>query len=56
LWGNVYTECLTDDEIKVEKGRKFVFLRVLERLAKERGIKVVYNRCMLQEHERLFKS
>ena len=27
-----------------------------ERLAKERGIKVVYNRCMLQEHERLFKS
>lgn len=25
-----------------------------ERLAKEKGIKVVYNRCMLEEHRRLF--
>lgn len=25
-----------------------------EKLAKEKGIKVVYNRCMLAEHERLF--
>ena len=25
-----------------------------EKLAKERGIKVVYNRCMLEEHHRLF--
>jgi len=25
-----------------------------EKLAKEKGIKVVYNRCMLEEHQRLF--
>jgi len=35
-----YTKDLTSDEIKIEKGgRQFVYLRGLERLAKERGIK-----------------
>lgn len=27
-----------------------------EKLAKEKGIKVVYNRCMLEQHQRLFGS
>ncbi len=27
-----------------------------EKIAKEKGIKVVYNRCMLEEHQRLFGS
>ena len=27
-----------------------------EKLAKQKGIKVVYNRCMLEEHHRLFDS
>jgi predicted CoA-binding protein len=27
-----------------------------EKLAREKGIKVVYNRCMLEEHQRLFGS
>lgn len=34
-----YTNDLTDSDIKVEDGREFVFLRGLERLAKERGVK-----------------
>jgi len=33
-----YNDSFTDDEIKMEKGRPFVFLRGLERLAKERGV------------------
>lgn len=33
-----YVNLLTEDETKEEDGRKFVFLRGLERLAKERGI------------------
>jgi hypothetical protein len=33
-----YVGLLNDDELKEEDGRKYVFLRGLERLAKERGI------------------
>jgi len=34
-----YNNAFNDDEIKIENGRPFVFLRGLERLAKERGVR-----------------
>ena len=34
-----YNDSLNDDEIKIENGRPFVFLKGLERLAKERGVR-----------------
>lgn len=42
-----YNKELRDDELKFEEGRPFVFLRGLERLAKERGI--VSARCIRLE-------
>lgn len=40
--------------IKVVWMQLDIFNEQAEKLAKERGIKVVYNRCMLEEHRRLF--
>jgi predicted CoA-binding protein len=50
-----------DDVIKnKQKGTKVVWMQLgisneeAERKAKENGIDVVYNRCMMEEHKRLF--
>ena len=43
-----------------QKGTKVVWMQLgisneeAERKAKENGIDVVYNRCMMEEHKRLF--
>ncbi|MEO9294672.1 MAG: CoA-binding protein [Nitrososphaera sp.] len=50
---------VVQDAIK-KQGIKVVWMQLgiyneqAERLAEEKGIKVVYNRCMLEEHRRLF--
>jgi predicted CoA-binding protein len=50
---------VVQDAVK-KPGIKLVWMQLgiyneqAEKLAKEKGIKVVYNRCMLAEHERLF--
>jgi uncharacterized protein len=52
---------VVDDVIKnKKKGTKVVWMQLgisneeAERKAKENGIDVVYNRCMMEEHKRLF--
>ncbi|AIF84047.1 putative CoA-binding protein [Candidatus Nitrososphaera evergladensis SR1] len=40
--------------IKVVWMQLGIYNEQAEKLAKEKGIKVVYNRCMLEEHQRLF--
>jgi predicted CoA-binding protein len=40
--------------IKVVWMQLGIYNKQAEKLAKEKGIKVVYNRCMLEEHQRLF--
>jgi uncharacterized protein len=42
--------------IKVVWMQLGIYNEQAERLAKEKGINVVYNRCMLEEHQRLFGS
>ena len=50
---------VVEDAIK-KPGIKVIWMQLgiyneqAEKLAKEKGIKVVYNRCMLEEHQRLF--
>ena len=52
---------VVQDAIK-KTGIKLVWMQLgiyneqAEKLAREKGIKVVYNRCMLEEHRRLFDS
>ena len=49
-----------DDVLKKKEGIKLFWMKLgiynedAERKAKKNGIDVVYNRCMLEEHERLF--
>jgi len=49
-----------DDVLKKKDGIKVFWMQLgiynedAERKAKENGIDVVYNRCMMEEHERLF--
>jgi predicted CoA-binding protein len=52
---------VVDDVIKnKEKGTKVIWMQLgisneeAERKAKENGIDIVYNRCMMEEHKRLF--
>lgn len=40
--------------IKVVWMQEGIYSKEAERMAKENGIEVVYNRCMLSEHMRLF--
>lgn len=40
--------------IKVVWMQLGIYNEQAEKLAREKGIKVVYNRCMLEEHQRLF--
>ena len=42
------------DEIKVFWMQSGIYNEEAERKAKENGIDVVYNRCMMEEHRRLF--
>lgn len=52
---------VVQDAIK-KQGIKLIWMQLgiyneqAEKLAKQKGIKVVYNRCMLEEHHRLFGS
>jgi len=52
---------VVQDAIK-KPGIKLIWMQLgiyneqAEKLAKQKGIKVVYNRCMLEEHHRLFDS
>ncbi len=52
---------VVQDAIK-KQGIKLIWMQLgiyneeAEKLAKEKGIKVVYNRCMLEQHQRLFGS
>jgi uncharacterized protein len=56
-----YVLPVVQDAVK-KPGIKLIWMQLgiyneqAERLAREKGIKVVYNRCMLEEHRRLFSS
>lgn len=50
----VVTDAVKKDGIKVVWMQLGIYNEQAERLAREKGIKVVYNRCMLEEHQRLF--
>ena len=51
---------VVDDALKKKDGIKVLWMQLgiynedAEKKAKENGIDVVYNRCMMEEHERLF--
>jgi predicted CoA-binding protein len=53
---------VVDDVLKKKDGIKVLWMQLgiynenAERKAKENGIDVVYNRCMMEEHKRLFKD
>jgi uncharacterized protein len=42
--------------IKVIWMQEGIYSKEAERMAKDKGIKVIYNRCMLAEHTRLFED
>lgn len=50
----VVADALKKEGIKVIWMQEGIHSKEAERMAREKGIKVVYNRCMLAEHERLF--
>ncbi|HVX02721.1 MAG TPA: CoA-binding protein [Nitrososphaera sp.] len=50
----VVTDALKKPGIKVVWMQLGIYNEQAERLANQKGIKVVYNRCMLEEHHRLF--
>jgi predicted CoA-binding protein len=50
----VVQDALKKDGIKVIWMQEGIYNKEAERLAREKGIEVIYNRCMLAEHERLF--
>jgi len=53
---------VVDDLLRKKNGIKVLWMQIgiynedAERKAKENGIDVVYNRCMMQEHKRLFNE
>ncbi len=51
----VVEDSIGNREIKVIWMQKGIYNKEAEKVATEKGIKVVYNRCMLEEHKRLFK-
>ena len=51
----VIKESINKQGIKVIWMQKGIHNKEAEKLASDKGIKVVYNRCMLEEHKRLFK-
>ncbi len=50
----VVQDALKKEGIKVIWMQEGIYSKEAERMAREKGIEVVYNRCMLAEHERLF--
>jgi uncharacterized protein len=52
----VVQDALKKDGIKVIWMQEGIYSEEAERMAKEKGIEVVYNRCMLAEHKRLFED
>jgi len=50
----VVTDVLKKQGIKVIWMQEGIYSQEAEQIAKEKGIEVVYNRCMLEEHKRLF--
>ncbi len=52
----VVQDAVKKPDIKLIWMQLGIYNEEAEKLAKERGIKVVYNRCMLEEHQRLFGS
>jgi uncharacterized protein len=52
----VVQDALKKDGIKVIWMQEGIYSEEAERVAREKGIEVVYNRCMLAEHRRLFED
>jgi len=50
----VVESALKKEGIKVIWMQEGIYSKEAERMAREKGIEVVYNRCMLAEHKRLF--
>jgi predicted CoA-binding protein len=53
---DVVKDALKKDGVRVIWMQKGIHNREAERLAKEKSLDVVYNRCMLEEHQRLFAA
>ena len=53
---SVVQDAIKKDGIKVIWMQEGIYSPEAERMAKEKGIEVVYNRCMLAEHMRLFED
>jgi predicted CoA-binding protein len=52
----VVKDALQKDGIKVVWMQEGIYSEEAERMALEKGIEVVYNRCMMVEHERLVRN
>jgi uncharacterized protein len=50
----VIEESIDKEGIKVIWMQKGIYNREAEKIASDKGIKVIYNRCMLEEYQRLF--
>jgi uncharacterized protein len=52
----VVEDALKKDAIKVIWMQEGIYSKEAEKIAKEKNISVVYNRCMMAEHRRLFSD
>ena len=52
----VVRDALKKEGIKVIWMQEGIYSEEAERMAKEKGVDVVYNRCMMAEHTRLFNT
>jgi uncharacterized protein len=52
----VVEDALMKEGIKVIWMQEGIYSEEAERIAKDKGVKVIFNRCMLAEHVRLFKE
>jgi predicted CoA-binding protein len=52
----VVTDALKKEGIKVIWMQEGIYSEEAERMAKEKGVDVVYNRCIMAEHARLFNT
>jgi predicted CoA-binding protein len=52
----IYDALTKKDQIKVIWMQSGIYNEDAERKAKQHGIDVIYNRCMMEEHRRLFSS
>jgi predicted CoA-binding protein len=52
---SVIKDSIDKEGVKVIWMQKGIYSKEGEALASNKGIKVLYNRCMLEEHKRLFK-